>query len=340
VFGNVTRRRGGPEVGEIGLARGKHRRHNNDLNCLKHWVEFGDRRMYLVLLAFGVLLAIAGVVLGASGVSLHDRVFDASIVAPGMLAVTGGLILVGLGLALRVLQRIEGTLAMRPMPRAMRPDEAAPAEPASEPARASVTSRRRMAFDEAAAPAEPAEAKGPQLSRLQFPTLARVETVAVVEESEVSLLPKAALRVNEAVGEINGGHAPPKRTADSSLRTAPRLDLGSRASRSSERSKGPAFDALWPKTPRPARAEQTAPVPDLAPVAPEPEEASEPAPEASAPEEASVSVLKSGMVDGMAYTLYSDGSIEAELPQGALRFGSITELRNHIEQSPPDAASS
>jgi hypothetical protein len=46
-----------------------------------------------------------------------------------------------------------------------------------------------------------------------------------------------------------------------------------------------------------------------------------------------VSILKSGVVDGMAYTLYSDGSIEAQLPQGTLRFGSITELRNHIEQS-------
>jgi hypothetical protein len=46
-----------------------------------------------------------------------------------------------------------------------------------------------------------------------------------------------------------------------------------------------------------------------------------------------VSVLKSGVVNGMAYTLYSDGSIEAQLPEGTLRFGSITELRNHIEQS-------
>ena len=64
----------------------------------------------------------------------------------------------------------------------------------------------------------------------------------------------------------------------------------------------------------------------------EPEQKSEPAPEVDeAP--AQVSVLKSGVVDGMAYTLYSDGSIEAQLPQGTLRFGSITELRNHIEQS-------
>ena len=48
---------------------------------------------------------------------------------------------------------------------------------------------------------------------------------------------------------------------------------------------------------------------------------------------AAVTVLKTGVVDGMSYTLFSDGSIEAELPQGTLRFGSIAELRNHIEQS-------
>ncbi len=31
--------------------------------------------------------------------------------------------------------------------------------------------------------------------------------------------------------------------------------------------------------------------------------------------------------------LYSDGSIEAQLPQGTLRFGSISALRSHIENS-------
>ena len=93
------------------------------------------------------------------------------------------------------------------------------------------------------------------------------------------------------------------------------------------------------------RPEQTALLPDVAPRTVEPELPSEPAldvPAAPPPDQAPapVSVLKSGVVDGMAYTLYSDGSIEAQLPQGALRFGSITELRNHIEQSPPDAISS
>jgi hypothetical protein len=43
-------------------------------------------------------------------------------------------------------------------------------------------------------------------------------------------------------------------------------------------------------------------------------------------------VLRSDVVDGMTYTLFSDGSIEAQLLQGTLRFGSITELRQHLEQ--------
>jgi hypothetical protein len=45
----------------------------------------------------------------------------------------------------------------------------------------------------------------------------------------------------------------------------------------------------------------------------------------------SPAVLKSGVVDGMAYTLFTDGSIEAQLPQGIVRFGSVAELRAHIE---------
>jgi len=47
----------------------------------------------------------------------------------------------------------------------------------------------------------------------------------------------------------------------------------------------------------------------------------------------STGILKSGVVDGMAYTLYVDGSIEAQLPQGTVRFGSIAELRAHIENN-------
>jgi hypothetical protein len=45
-----------------------------------------------------------------------------------------------------------------------------------------------------------------------------------------------------------------------------------------------------------------------------------------------VTILKSGVVDGMAYSLYSDGSIEAQMPEGMMQFGSIGELRAHLDQ--------
>ena len=51
-------------------------------------------------------------------------------------------------------------------------------------------------------------------------------------------------------------------------------------------------------------------------------------------DQATVTVLKSGVVDGMAYSLYSDGSIEAQMPEGMMRFVSIDELRAHLDQRP------
>jgi hypothetical protein len=86
------------------------------------------------------------------------------------------------------------------------------------------------------------------------------------------------------------------------------------------------FVAVWPeeKVPEPLPASEALPV---EPPPPEPEK---PTP---APEKPRAAILKSGVVDGMGYTLYVDGSIEAELPQGTVRFGSIHELRAHLEKS-------
>ena len=56
-------------------------------------------------------------------------------------------------------------------------------------------------------------------------------------------------------------------------------------------------------------------------------------PESEEQKPRAVAILKSGVVDGMGYTLYVDGSIEAELPQGTLRFASINELRSHLEKN-------
>jgi len=51
---------------------------------------------------------------------------------------------------------------------------------------------------------------------------------------------------------------------------------------------------------------------------------------APAPTEPQVQIFKSGVIDGMAYTLYTDGSIEAELADGTVKFASIDELRAYL----------
>jgi hypothetical protein len=79
------------------------------------------------------------------------------------------------------------------------------------------------------------------------------------------------------------------------------------------------FDNAWPRPDRapPRRGSRT-------PVAFKEAPADQPA----------VTVVKSGVVDGMAYSLFSDGSIEAQMPEGMMRFGSIEELRTHLDQRP------
>jgi len=43
-------------------------------------------------------------------------------------------------------------------------------------------------------------------------------------------------------------------------------------------------------------------------------------------------VLKSGVIEGMAYTLYADGSVEAELPDGTRHFASIADWRAYLRE--------
>jgi hypothetical protein len=94
------------------------------------------------------------------------------------------------------------------------------------------------------------------------------------------------------------------------------------------------FEDAWPKS---ERARPTdAPLPRRAPRTPstfsETATATRQAPVVE--DQPPVTVLKSGVVDGMAYSLYSDGSIEAQMPEGMMRFASIDELRAHLDQRP------
>ena len=87
-----------------------------------------------------------------------------------------------------------------------------------------------------------------------------------------------------------------------------------------------------PEEPRVAVPPPMAAPPIAAPPAPKPPAPLRPpvrpaAPAATTPD---ATVYKSGVIDGMAYTLFMDGSIEAELPQGKVRFASVDELQKYL----------
>jgi hypothetical protein len=327
--------------------------------------------MYAFLLISGAVIAVAGVLTAAAGLPILGHDFDPSVITPGAVFVVGGLILVAWGsslrLARRMLSRIEQVLPTQPLPRIAMPEEAAGAAsavaavpasaPPPPPPRVSLPPAPEIRLQPTPATAAATLPEDAALERLreQFPILGRVETATVVEKNDISLPPKPPAPIEEDVAEPDNVVALGRGQANGAApaRIEPRLDPRARPTPGVERSRK--FDAYWPKKQRavpgasPAPAVQPAtsavppPPPSLLPVEPalpaEPtqfqfrEPVPEPHSEARANGSAQVSVLKSGVVDGMAYTLYSDGSIEAQLPQGMLRFGSIAELRNHIEQS-------
>jgi len=269
--------------------------------------------MYLLLLMFGGLLGAAGVVLAGLGISPRDGTFDAAILTPGIVAAVGGLLLVGLGAGLRTLQRIERTLAARPVPRGLPTAEAATAPESVETPREPA----RIPF----APKPPDSTAG--ADKTSTPVPVPVTAMAAAHDANA-----------EAAAQHSG------KSGNGAAGVGPALRLPASLRRASERQNEPALDALWPKGPRPSRSIEAA----LRPIAQTPNATIQLQQGAHAPHvpasvtnpdsaASAVSVLKSGVVNGMPYTLYSDGSIEAQLPEGTLRFGSITELRNHIEQS-------
>ena len=299
----------------------------------------GDGRMYAFLLILGAVTSAAGLALVASGVAQEG----VSAITPGIIAATGGLVLIGLAVLVRELQRIERALAVRPMPRASRPGEVPAGVAASEQANAPripFPPKPKVAPPQVGAisvPASGEETAAAERLRERFPSLVRLETAPVVEGADVSLLPGHPTRAEEVVGEGENRVAVGRASGVASVRIAPRRDVAARPLVSRERQKATVFESFWPKGQRPKQDAQTATAHAAAEqAAPEAEptlgSGAEPDTRpAIAESAASVTVLKSGVVEGMAYTLYSDGSIEAQLPQGTLRFGSITELRDHIQ---------
>ena len=303
--------------------------------------------MSVFLLVLGVLTTAAGLALVGAGLTIHDGAFDTDVITPGTIAAVGGLILVGIGLAVHELRRIERALAARPMPRPARPGEAPgmPVAGVAEPPEPAVRIPIPPAPQTAPGPpplpgarVRPVLAEDAAIERLRskFPTLARLDSAPVLDGADVSLTPRAPAHAEDAGEAKDAATAGPAANAVASARLPPGPDAKARLATSPENAKRSAFSAVWSgsRDSQPASAQVVTlpPVPtEPAPAGEAPTDAGGAAPELAA---APASILKSGVIEGMAYTLYSDGSIEAELPQGTLRFGSIAALRNHIEESP------
>ena len=308
--------------------------------------------MSVVLLILGTVITAVGIVMIGFGVPINEFSLGNTLIIAGTTACVGGLIVIGLGAAIRQLKRIAEAQISRPAVRPTRGHE--PLDPlAATPARATNASARpvfppRPSSNSVREP-RPIDS-GFDRARPTFPAGPRNDFgPPVVDESEhVPLSPLPPLRSSPLPPPSNVEPAPDLRVSRPSDtrparpagegpgKSAPERTIAPASERPIERPPPEAFDTVWPADSRPPRevvvhssrvqpAAQTRSDGEQGPC-PEP-------PQPRIPEPVAVSVLKSGVVDGMAYTLYTDGSIEAELAQGVVRFASIEELRNHLEKS-------
>lgn len=283
--------------------------------------------MSVALLIAAIFAVAAGLLAVAFGYSIRDFSLGSTLIISGTVGVCSGMLLVGLSVVLlelrAIARRLAGTIAasevrVRPVlppglaaPGAAAPEPAMrvepPPSPAAPPWLAEAPARERP---RAEAPAEPEAAQpppatpeAPRRRNLMFASSSRKER----ERAEAKTVEGAPTQPHAEPAEPE---APPASFDDA----WPKPDRA-------RPSEPPA--ARRPPPPRPASTFEPAALQSAAPP---------PAPEPPQAEQPPVTVLKSGIVDGMAYSLYSDGSIEAQMPEGMMRFASIDELRAHLDQ--------
>jgi hypothetical protein len=316
--------------------------------------------MHRSLWVLGFLTAAAGFVTIGFGIAPSTLSFGNFLIVAGTTAVVGGFILMGLAAVVSQLKRIADMESRHPAIPTFAPTavhdrfdpraafEASQVTQGLAPA-TSGPNARLLAAQEPKTASAPATEPNPVewlRPRDKEPTLGER---AVIEEFEASLAPQAS------PPPIPEPPAPPRQANVTSPPRMPRaptepLPPVTPASRTapvprpavpSDRPGAGLFDSVWPEM-RPSRnaeriervrgkPEPGAPARDAGvPV----KEAAPAAHQASTADESRpVAILKSGMIDGMAYTLFADGSIEAVLPTGTLRFASVDALRLHLERN-------
>jgi hypothetical protein len=262
--------------------------------------------MYLIVLAMGLVTAMAGAVMIGFGIPINEFGIGNTLISAGTTALVGGLVLIALAATLRQLRAVAEAAQSRGWPVTTAEDRPPNPYPSARlgvpgPIAAPPTSPGPPAEREAGM--EPA--RGDYALRPRFtvrpPPNEREEREPFDKEEE----PYSSPRPHGRDAEEEESPFAPVRGANAR----------------GERPRG--FDAIWP-----AAASEAKPLPSAAEE--ETEATDSDRDDEEALESASSSILKSGVIDGMVYTLYTDGSIEAELPQGTLKFVSIDELRDYL----------
>jgi len=309
--------------------------------------------MSVLLFVVGAIVTMVGVGMIGYGIPINEFSFGNTLIIAGTTAAVGGLILIAIAAAVGQLRRIAETLATRTPVRSSRPLEMfeppAGSRAAPMPGQTPFPPRPKSEAGvrepqlplDALAPADmPVEHRAaapvaPTLRNPDMPAVA-VEEYEVEEYEDVSLSPQQPIPA-PAPADLGEPAPPPPVSVNAppvvENRPEPAYDAPWRFAPPPPQERQPQtsyFDAMWPAESRPAKR----------PVVDEPTPELPPSPMATAPEAPNshpasepVEILKSGVVDGMGYTLYVDGSIEAELPQGTLRFASINDLRNHLTKN-------
>jgi hypothetical protein len=274
--------------------------------------------MMTMLLIAGIAVLAAGLLAVALGIPVKEFSLGNTLILAGAVAACTGVMLLGLAVVVRELQNIARRLGPANPAEAARgkSEPQLPAAAANQPA--PETAASAAPWQEEVAARERGRGDG-------VPEVTPPEPAAVTKPRRNLLFSSSSRRERERAAQT-----PDPAAADSlSPPAAPPV-----APPAPKEPAPASFEDAWPQSDRTrtdALRRTRTPSTFAEPSAPAPER---PAPAVRSEEPAPVTVLKSGVVDGMAYSLYSDGSIEAQMPEGMMRFASIDELRSHLDQRP------
>ena len=274
-----------------------------------------------VLLVAGIGVFVAGLVVVAFGIPVKEFSFGDTLIVSGAVVSCTGLIMISLSVVVRELRVIAQGLRSGSIVVDRGDDLRVPASLVPESGKdvadghPQPSNRAQTAGGSGADPAVTPSIPSPPPWQTEVSTRERPEArsaaatgVALSEPSSDTPSPPKPRRNLLFSSSLRKERE--RAAAGSSDLTAPGISPLAPATHTPDPEVSPpaSFDDAWP------RSERSRPEPDQ---------------NASA-----VRVLKSGVVDGMAYSLYSDGSIEAQMPEGMRRFASIDQLRAHLDQRP------